>query len=92
MKETKGIVIDFKNKGLDFPSVVTVEYEVENKKYIIEESVKLKNETIKLGFLPIGQRKIPKVKCEKGGFVIIEYNLDNPQKGHIKGNDGVINC
>lgn len=92
MKETNGIVVNLKSKGLDCPTIVTVEYEVENKKYTIEESLKLKSEVIKLGFLPIGQRKIPKVKCQKGGLVVVEYNEKNPQKGHIKGNDGIMNC
>lgn len=91
MKETNGIVVDLKIKGIDSPTVVTIEYEVENKKYTIEESLKLKSESIKLGFLPIGQRKVPKVKCEKGGLVVIEYDEKNPQKGHIKGNDGIMN-
>ena len=46
----------------------------------IKESLKLKSEAIKLGFLPIGQRKVPKVKCEKGGLVVIEYDEKNPQE------------
>lgn len=92
MKETNGIVVDLKSKGLDCPTVVTVEYEIENQKYTIKESLKLKSEAIKLGFLPIGQRKVPKVKCEKGGLVVIEYDEKNPQKGHINGNDGIMNC
>lgn len=92
MKETIGTVIDLKIKGLDFPTVVEVEYEVDGEKYTIKESLKLKSEAIKLGFLPIGQRKIPKVKCEKGGTVIVVYDEEKPQKGHIKGNDGLVNC
>ena len=91
-KETNGIVVNLKSMGLDCPTVVTVEYEVENKKYTIKESLKLKSEAIKLGFLPIGQRKIPKVKCQKGGLVVVEYDEKNPQKAYIKGNDGIINC
>lgn len=91
-KEINGVVVDLKIKGTDSPTVVTVEYEVEGVKYTIKETLKLKNEVIKLGFLPIGQRQVPKVKCEKGKTVIIEYEERTPEKGHIKGNDGIINC
>lgn len=91
-KEVSGIVIDLTSKGIDGPTVVTVEYEVEGKKYVINETLKLKNEVIKLGFLPIGQRQIPKVKCKKGESIVVIYDENNPEKGHIKGNDGIINC
>lgn len=90
-KEVNGIVVDIKIKGIDSPTVVTVEYEVDGEKYVIKESLKFKNETIKLGFLPICQRKVPKVKCEKSKNVIIEYEEKTPAKGHIKGNDGIMN-
>ena len=91
-KEVNGIVIDLKIKATVDPIVVTVEYEVEGVKYTIKETLKLKNEVIKLGFLPIGQRQVPKVKCKKGGTVVVIYDEKNPKKGHIKGNDGIINC
>lgn len=92
MKTVNGTVIDLRLKGSDFPTIATVEYVVDNKKYIIKESLKLRSEAIKIGFLPIGQRKIPKVDCIKGNTVIIEYEEDKPEKGHIKGNDGIMNC
>ncbi len=91
-KEVIGIVIDLKDRGLDHPTTVTVQYEVEGQKYTIKETIKLRSEVIKLGFLPIGQRQIPKVSCKKGETVIVEYNEKKPEKGHIKGNDGLINC
>lgn len=90
--ETVGIVKDIRSKGLDFPTVVTVEYCVDGKTYTIQEALQLKNRVIKLGFLPIGHRLSPKVKCEKDGEVIIIYDEKNPNKGHIKDNDGIINC
>lgn len=92
MREVDGTVVDTKRKGLDFPTVITVEYEVEGMKYTVKETLKLKNEVIKFGFIPIGHRQIPKVKCEKGKIVTIEYDEKSPEKGHIKGNDGIINC
>lgn len=92
MNETNGIVIDLKIKGIDSPTVATVEYEVEGKKYTIQESLKFENKLIKIGFLPIGQKKVPKVKCEKGKTVVVVYDEKTPQKAYIKGNDGIINC
>lgn len=92
MKETKGIVVDLKIKATVDPIVATIEYEVDGVKYTIKESLKLKNEAIKIGFIPIGQRQIPKVKCQKGDTVIVVYDSKKPQKAHLKGNDGVINC
>ena len=58
----------------------------------IEETIKLVSKIIKFGFIPIGQKKIPKVDCKEGNLVTIIYNEDNPEKGHIEGNDGIINC
>ncbi len=90
--ECLGIVKEIRNNGLDFPTTVTVEYEVDGIKYVLKETLILKSETIKLGFLPIGQRQMPKVKCIKGESVIVLYNKNNPEKSHIKVNDGIINC
>lgn len=92
MKETNGIVIDLKIKGIDSPTIAIVEYEVEGKKYTIQESLKLESKAIKIGFIPIGQRKVPKLKCEKGGTVVVVYDGKKPQKAYLKGNDGKVNC
>ncbi len=92
MKTVNGIVIDLKSKGLDFPTIATVEYMVNDEKYIIKESLKLRSEAIKIGFLPIGQRKIPKVDCRVGNTVVVEYDENHPERGHIQGNDGLLNC
>lgn len=92
MKKVNGIVIAHKSKGLDFPSIARVEYEVEGKKYQIEETIKLVSKVIKFGFLPIGQKKVPKIDCREGNIVTIVYNEDSPEKGHIEGNDGIVNC
>ena len=90
--ECLGIVKEIKTRGLDFSTIVMVEYEVDGIKYVLKETLKLKSEAIKLGFLPIGQRQIPKVKCKIGESIIVLYNKSNPEKSHIKGNDGIINC
>lgn len=92
MKETLGKVIKITSKGIDSSTIVEVEYQVNNENYIIKESLKLKSETIKIGIIPIGQRKKPKVNCKVGDTITIEYDENNPDKGHIKGNDGMMNC
>lgn len=92
MKKVNGTVIELKSKGLNFPSIARVEYEVDGKKYQIEETIKLVSKIIKFGFLPIGQKRVPKVDCKEGNIVTIVYGEDSPEKGHIEGNDGIVNC
>lgn len=87
-----GIVISVKSKGLDWPSVITVEYEINNIKYQIKESIKLKSTIIKLGFLPIGQKKIPKINSTVGAVLQVKYNPNEPSEAYIVGNEGIINC
>ena len=89
---TNGIVIDLKNKGLDFPTIVTVEYEVLGVFYQISESIKYRSEFIKIGFLPIGQKKIPKLgSTVVGSSVRVSYNPDNPDVAYLPDNIGKIN-
>lgn len=64
-------------------------YTVEGRDYAITENVTSKSEAIKIGFIPIGQRKIWQVKkVNVGDELIIVYDPNDPQKAHIKGNDG----
>lgn len=68
---------------------LTVAYTVHGQYYTITENVTSKSEAIKLGFIPIGQRKIWQVKkINVGEELTIIYDPDNPPKAHIKGNDG----
>ncbi len=90
--KVSGTVIELKNKGLNFPSIAKVEYEVNGKKYQIEETIKLVSKVIKLGFLPIGQKKTSKINCEEGSVVTIVYDEEHPEKAYIEGNGGIINC
>lgn len=92
MAKVNGTVIELKNKGIDFPTIARVEYEVNGKKYQIEETIKLVSKVIKLGFLPIGQKKTPKINCKEGSIVTIVYDEEHPEKAYIEGNDGIINC
>ena len=76
---------------MNYATVVTATYIVDGETYCIKERLKYKIEPIKIGFLPIGQRSEPKVKCcNVGDEVTILYDINNPKKGHIKGNDGII--
>jgi len=90
---TNGKVVSYKKRsGLDFPDSITVEYEVNNKKYQIEETVKLKSTLIKIGFIPIGQRKVPRLQASVGDIVEVRYNPNKPDKAYIVGNEGIMNA
>lgn len=54
----EGRVKELKVKGQDFPTMVYVEYQVADNTYVVTESLKLKSEKIKLGFLSIGLNKL----------------------------------
>ena len=88
MKEVKGIVLSVKSKGLDNPTVVTVEYKVKKETYKLKETVKLKSEPIKFLFIPIGQKKVPVMEVVKGQEVVVIYDAQNPKKAYIKENEG----
>lgn len=91
-QSTEGTIIDIKSKGLDFPTIITVAYEVQNKQYQISESLKLKNEVIKIGFLPIGQKRTPKIKnIGIGEKVKVSYDTTSPEKAYLSDNKGIIN-
>ena len=91
--KTIGKVIFLKSKGLNSPIIITVEYLVNCISYSIKKTMKLKSEPIKLGAIPIGQRKVPIIgKVRIGSSVYVKYDLNNPTKALIEGNDGFINC
>ncbi len=88
---TQGTITDITKKGMDFPWVVHAEYYVNGVKYQIKESVALKCSTIKLGKIPIGQRKTFVLETiKKGGSIEIHYDERNPRKAIIYGNEGMI--
>ena len=84
---TKGVVK--KLKVYLEPIRVTVEYEVEGQKYEVTEGLAMKFKTIKLGFLPIGKKKIPKINSKVGSIVDVNYNPEKPSEAYIVGNDGL---
>ncbi len=90
---TKGNIVNLENKGLNFPTLITVEYVVNSNTYRITESLKLKSETIKLWFIPIGQRKIPVLpKVAVGEMVVVNYNPNEPTEAYLADNIGIANC
>lgn len=58
-RTVEGHVKELKIKGQDFPTMISVEYQLAGNTYVVTESLKLKSEKIKLGFLPIGQKRVP---------------------------------
>lgn len=90
--ETCGTVSQIKDKGIDFPTMVTVQYEVNNKIYEVTESKKYKNEFTRVGFLPVGQRRIPKLgNVILGSIVRVSYNPDVPSESFLPDNVGKVN-
>lgn len=71
---------------------VRVSYEVGGTVYELTESVKLKSKSIKLGPIPIGQEKVPKLPVtEVGGRVVVCYDPADPSRAYLRDNRGVIN-
>lgn len=92
MQETIGTIVEVKDRGINHPNVITVRYEAGGIEYQITETVKLKSEPIKIGFLPIGQRKIPVMgNTAVGTEVVVVYDPDCPEKGKLRDNIGKIN-
>ena len=89
---TQGIIKGLKSKGLDFPTMTTVEYQVNGVSYEVVESLKLKSEVIKFGFLPIGQNRVPAMgDTKEGSSAQVNYNPNNPSEAFITKNTGKAN-
>lgn len=87
-----GRVKELEVKGQDFPTMITVEYQVAGNNYVVTESLKLKSEKIKLGFLPIGQKRVPVMgNTAVGSSATISYNPSNPAEAFITNNIGKSN-
>lgn len=86
-----GEVLKIVDRGLDFPWVIHVAYTVNGIEYTMKETAKLKSETIKLGPIPIGQRKTFVMgPVSAGDPVLIRYDEQDPRKAIIDGNEGAI--
>ena len=87
---TQGKVIKLRSIGVRRPTIVTVEYFVNGTKYEIEEGLKKKSEWIKIGFIPIGQKRINVMgDARVGTDVEVSYNPSNPAEAFITKNKGI---
>lgn len=89
--EAVGTVVRFRMGGIDRPSSVCVRYEVDGRTYECRETVKLKSELIKIGPVPIGQRKRGKIATRVGSKVRVAYLPSDPSKAILAGNAGLMN-
>ena len=77
--KTEGIITEFRLRGVDSSSVITVAYEAGGVAYSVTES-----ETIRLGPIPIGQRQVPVMGAvEEGTKVTVIYDPKDPRKAVI---------
>ena len=89
---TSGTVVNIKVKGQDSPTMISVSYMVNGSTYELTESIKLKSEKIKLGFLTIGLRRVPKMgNTAIGSIVRVNYNPDSPAEAYLTDNIGKAN-
>ncbi len=86
VNETEGTII--KVRYNDDARRVTVEFFVDGQPYTIKENITVKSVAIKLGKLPIGQRKIEYITEGVGGKVSVKYNPDNPKQAYLRDNIG----
>ena len=88
---TTGTVVNVERKGLDYPWVICASYRVDNISYKIKETAKLKTSSLKVGSVPIGQRKTFVLGPLKAGDpILVHYDEKNPQKAILYENDGVV--
>ena len=88
---TTGIVVRVRPGSTDRPTVVYVRYEVNGTAYECHETVKLTSEPIKLGPVPVGQRKRGKIPSSVGSEVRVAYLPDDPSKAILSDNGGLMN-
>lgn len=89
--KTKGRIIRIVDKGLDHPCIIHVQYHVNGSTYEIKETAKMKCTAIRIGKIPIGQRKTFVLGTIKEGDLLeIRYDELHPKKAIIYENDGII--
>lgn len=88
---TQGKVIRIVDKGVDYPWVIHVQYNVNGSDYEIKETAKMKSTAIKIAGIPVGQRKTFVLgNIKEGDLIELHYDEDHPEKAIIYGNDGVV--
>ena len=89
--ETEGTATKIYSKGQI--TYVEVIYCVNDEKYSIKETVKLKIVPIEIDGLAVGQRKKPIIEnLHIDAKIPIMYNPHKPECAYIKNNIGFINC
>ncbi len=84
-----GTVTSLSRKGIDRPTIVTVEYQANGQLWHVSESLKLRSEAIRIGKIPIGQRKTPVLgRVEIGDTLPVRYCPEAPSIALIEGNEG----
>lgn len=87
--EGAGKVLSIKAMGQDHRTMIVVKYTVNGKDYTVEESLKLKSQAIKLGFIPIGQKRVPVMgDTSVGSTAYVMYNPKNPGEAFLRDNVG----
>ena len=89
--EAVGTVVRIRRGGIDRPTSVCVRYEVDGRTYECRETVKLESELIKIGPIPIGQRKRGKIASHVGSQVRVAYLPSDPSKAILVDNTGLMN-
>lgn len=86
-----GTVTWIRPGGIDHPSVIHAVYRVNGKEYQIKETAKLKSRMIKVGKIPVGQKKsFVMGAVAQGDEIWIRYDERRPERAIICGNDGVV--
>lgn len=90
---TMGTIVERRDLGFERPIVIKVQYVVDGKTYAINDTLKYRREAIKLGFLPIGQRKVPKLENNQvDTSVRVAYNPEHPDMAYLPDNKGIMNA
>ena len=94
-KECNGIIKEIIVKGINFPSIICVEYQVDGKTYELNENLVMKKEKIiKLGFIPVGYKTKSLIeirtgiKVHAGNKVNVKYEESNPNNAYLTDNVG----
>lgn len=89
--ETMGVVERIRPGGSDRASYAYVRYCVDGVEYTLRESLKLNSALIKLGPIPIGQRKTYVLGCSVGSTVRVSYLPSDPSRAILTDNRGIMN-
>lgn len=88
-----GEVVSLVSRGVQNVTLVRVRYMVGGRAYELEEPLALRSEAIRVGPVPVGQRKTPKLGAvAPGSRVEVAYLPDDPAHALIVGNDGLMNA